>query len=76
MTDSQRIELLATLPVKDIDDLRLMVSLAFYRSHKDRHYEIAIYWANLLNKSSEWKQAQALRGLDDTEYDTLYQNAQ
>lgn len=63
MTDSQHIELLSTLPVKDIDDLRLMVSYYSY-AYKGRDVQ---RWADLLNRAAEWKQAQALRGLDDTE---------
>lgn len=69
MKDSEIIEILATLPVKEIDDLRLMVSEAFHAYFKrNLDVEPAIYWADLLNKALEKKQENRLREYEDPEF--------
>lgn len=67
MTQQDKIELLATLPVKDIDDLRLIVSMAF-ESPKWIETDVNDFcerWASLLNKALEFKQAQQLKRYDE-----------
>jgi len=79
MTDSQRIELLSGLPVRDLINLTELISIAHVSAQQHRETTVILTaqkYGDMLNKAGEWKQAQALRGLDDTEYDTLYQNAQ
>jgi len=72
MSESNIIETLSTLPVEALNDIRLMAAILRNLETNKRHD----LWVKRANNALEWKQAQALRGLDDTEYDTLYQNAQ
>jgi hypothetical protein len=79
MTDSQRIELLSGLTVRDLINLSELLSIAYQSAKEYNETTVmltAFRYGSMLNEASLFKQAQSLRGLDDNEYDTLYQNAQ
>jgi hypothetical protein len=62
MNTNDKIELLSALPVKDLDDLRLIVSGFGFGFEPTKAVKD---WADLLNQALEYKQAQHLKGYDD-----------
>ena len=67
MSDQEKASILSQLPVKDLDDLRLALSIS-YMIRKD---EVSQKWVETLSKSLEVKQADILKGYDDNEYEQM-----
>jgi len=63
MSESNIIETLSTLPTEALNDIRLMAAI-LRNVETNKRYDL---WVKRANNALEWKQAQALRGLDDTE---------
>jgi len=61
MTNDQKIELFASLTVNEIDELRLMVSLASGYGTKG----VTSRWADILNKAMERKQENYWANFDE-----------